>query len=1297
MIRRRFFGGLVLLILLAASPIQSLGVIASGEAPGETAALHTPARTELLEIVNRTNAPTGTVALGQGPAQLVIAIFTLRLPASTVDAAAHLANAAGVAADAAGAATGAAVDTPADAGGASSGSGAANQPVTNQPATPATGGGNAAALSNGEVSIDLTPGKVFENQPVFSGTGPPDGQILIEVSGQQSGSSSLGVDVGENGTWSLDFSKLDNIFRLNGGRHTVQISDPNGFEEALSTTFSLTHQPGPEMVISNPDSVFPDGNPTFTGTAPPGEEIELVISSRDYGTMTTSTITGADGTWTLAGGNFGPGLYTARFNSLSGNLDARGTGFEVPATTTGPPLVFSSDRSVFNSGTPVFNGNAPAGSAVSITINAPNQGTFTHTGTAGADGKWTIDFGTSDDFYPLLGGRFYTATATVPGSDVPARGHGFEVKETDPEPGLTFTGSSNIFNTNFPSLRGTGPPGEEVMVAISAQGGTQFAYGTVGQDGTWSVALGRIPNGLHTATVSIDGSDVPPRGYGFEIAAPPPPPDLAVATTPGATFVTPEFQITGTGIPGRTVQIEVDLSGDTSGYYYGTPQAVFETTIGADGNYTINLNGIYTGSYTAKLQFLDDEGYADESIDAVGFNFDVRNDIPTPDPAVLTNGEVSVSLAAGKVFEDQPVFSGTGPPGGQVLIEVTGQQSGSSSLGVDVGENGNWSLDFSKLDNIFQLSGGSHAIQISDPNGSEQPVSRNFSLTHQPGPEMVISNPNSVFPDGNPTFTGTAPPGEEIELVISSRDYGTITTSTITGADGTWTLAGGNFGPGLYTARFNSLSGNLEARGTGFEVPATTTGPPLLFSSDRSVFNSGTPVFNGNAPAGSAVSITIDAPNQGTFTHTGTAGADGKWTIDFGTSDDFYPLLGGRFYTATATVPGSDVPARGHGFEVKETNPEPGLTFTGSSNIFNTNFPSLRGTGPPGEEVTVAISAQGGTQFAYGTVGQDGTWSVALGRIPNGLHTATVSIDGGDVPPRGYGFEILASAPSPDAVVSTPAAPATVDVTETPAAVVATAEGIGGAIDAIRRGEPVVAMTIASTGVSTGAGALDLNVINLGKVAVDLRSEGAVLVPITAEEHAALVSLLGPLLDNATSVASNSGYCLEKEMRPPSAGEFYALASAGKQADHADARTILAAARRLFESGALTPDSDPEGYFQATTQWSVWSFVEQFGLEAFTEAFLAHSEENLAEAGYDWTPAVRNAVLELVEFRWADVLKVIEEAELSLPEDPRNAPSYRTAELPGGELPGSQRRPSAIVPMAVLGAARVLARRQARG
>ncbi len=291
-----------------------------------------------------------------------------------------------------------------------------------------------------------------------------------------------------------------------------------------------------------------------------------------------------------------------------------------------------------------------------------------------------------------------------------------------------------------------------------------------------------------------------------------------------------------------------------------------------------------------------------------------------------------------------------------------------------------------------------------------------------------------------------------------------------------------------------------------------------------------------------------------------------------------------------------------------------------------------------------------------------------------------------------------------------------VDITENPGAFASTPSELAHVIEGVLSGEnttgdgePTVAAIIVSNGLSTGPNAFEMRILNSGKPAV-VRGLGVVLEAVADDGDGAestqarldgvsgpspgyfkpivrwaswssaqpfepraftgglvnrtpaavaglgvqwaeqIRSLLDRLPEDHFTTVSASGYCLEKNVQPPADGEIYLLADAGKQRRFGASRSILGAGPRARRQ--LNSDSDPDDYYHSILQWAIWVHEEGFNEQAFTDAFVQHTRDNVASTNMLWTEDVERLVRQLSPNRFHDIQTVLKEAGVPPTGDP---------------------------------------------
>jgi len=189
--------------------------------------------------------------------------------------------------------------------------------------------------------------------------------------------------------------------------------------------------------------------------------------------------------------------------------------------------------------------------------------------------------------------------------------------------------------------------------------------------------------------------------------------------------------------------------------------------------------------------------------------------------------------------------------------------------------------------------------------------------------------------------------------------------------------------------------------------------------------------------------------------------------------------------------------------------------------------------------------------------------------------------------------------------------------------------------------EPLI--WLEALGGSTGE-VMKVHVVNPGPDPIEIDGYFALdPVDLTPEERDRIFESVRTAAGNHVE-AVISFYCLEFGAAAPAAGVIYRIASPTAQEAFAPAARAMEAARRLNEAGLLSPDTNPESYYHAIRQWSIWTLEQRFDRAGFVAAFVEHTRKNAEARGVAWTDAVTAAVRTSAEGRWGDVVRILEEA-----------------------------------------------------
>ena len=922
--------------------LAALAILAAGAPLHSSRVTRPPALFPMSELVQFANAGTGAaVQISSAVSQLLGVHFEADLPGNPTDFTRP--PFAGILAD---------LDKMPGAGTA-----AAN----------ADNGAPPAQATPRPASVNLTEGQVLTDaEHTFTGTGNPGDTVSILVESETGGGSLQlqGQKVGADGTWTFETDGLprpDGTYTAN-----VTVGDQTIVRKVTynsGTTAAGTRVPG----VSLTDGQVLKPEHTFTGTGNPGDKVYILVESASGGRnleLQGETV-GADGTWSFAtdglartDGTYqvevvvGGQKFTRTVTYASGSSAATGQpaiATTETAPTFAPPAGFSVSTTagtIFEDKQPVLTGTGKPGTKVEVNISHPRYGSSSLEVPVAQDGTWTLDLGQQSNLHQLIPGRYAVEVRDPMGGENPVK-TSIDYRTPNAQPALTFnndTGVYEVLTTSTPSFSGTAPAGSTVQVVIKTRGGSLTQSATAGADGTWTVDfgnmgnLGTLPPGLYTATATVAGTDLPARGHGFEIKSTgtaattaatttPPPGGFSIGTPTGTVFEDQQPVLTGTGKPGT--RVEVAISHPRYGSHF------LEVPVAEDGTWTLDL------ATQSNIHHLIPGRYAVEVRDPMGGENPVKTSIdyrtPNAQPALTFNND-------GKVYEvltgSTPSFSGTAPAGTTVQVEIKTRNS-SMRQTATVNEDGTWTVDFGNMGNLGTLPPGlytatatvagtdlparGHGFEIKSTGTAATTAA---TTTPPPGGFSIGTPTGTVFEDQQPVLTGTGKPGTRVEVAISHPRYGSHFLEVPVAEDGTWTLdlaTQSNIHhliPGRYAIEVRDPMGGENPLTTSIDVRTPNAQPALTFNNDGEVYEVQTvsaPSFSGQAPAGSTVQVEITMRGS-SMRHAATAGEDGAWTVNFADLGNLGELVPG-LYTATATVAGTDLPARGHGFEIRSPAP----------------------------------------------------------------------------------------------------------------------------------------------------------------------------------------------------------------------------------------------------------------------------------------------------------------------------------------------------------------------------------------
>lgn len=905
----------------------------------------------------------------------------------------------------------------------------------------------------------ISGGATNNTSPVLSGSAEPGSTVTI-----YDGETAIGsVTAGSDGSWSFpvpaleegDHSLTTTVTDTAG--NTGPASEPIEFAvdtiaPAAASQLVLTDSVGDETGPVAGGATIDDSSPELSGQAEPGSIVQIY----DGGTLLGSTAVNPDGSWNFTTPALSNGAHslTAFVTDAAGNRSeaSSAVNFTVdaalpPATSelqitddSGNTLVTLADGASTRDNTPILSGVVAPGSIVTLFDGTTELGSVT----AGADGQWVYQVGALDDgphsFYGSIndnGAISQTPTITITiDSTVPAAPDSLQLVNDQSETAVP-VGAGTATNDTTPVLSGRAEPDSIITVRDND---TVLGSATVNADGSWSFTTPVLTEGDHSLTATATdaaGNSGPasvPVNFSVDTTPPAAAADLIVSSESGGLQVpiaangnvndnTP--LLSGTAEPGSIVTIS---DGDT---------ILGSATVNADGSWRFTTPELTEGAHSLTTTVTDAAGNTGPASPAI--NIIVDTVLPAAIADLLVSDDVGAqqgALTSGDTTDDRtPTLSGTAEPDGQVSV-----YDGDVLLGiVAVDSNGSWSFTTPALSN------GLHTltVTVTDVAGNVGPATPDFTLTINAGaPQASLSlemydesgnalerlNNGDITNDGTPLLTGLA----GANSIVTLYDGATVLGSVTADANGQWSYRVLSLQDGVHTFRATFDDGNGNTiESAALSITLDTVAPPaaseLTLSNDAGstvvpitdgiATNDSTPVFSGQAEAGSVVTILDGTTVLGSV----AVGASGSWSFMLPTladgSHSLSMVVTDAAGNASPATPALDftvdttAPAVISDLLVSDDSSGTGVPLSSGATMADST-PALSGTAEAGSVISIY---DGSTLLGTVTAGDDGSWSFTPAALTNGAHslTTTVTDAAGNVGPASPAFNLTVDAGIP--------------------------------------------------------------------------------------------------------------------------------------------------------------------------------------------------------------------------------------------------------------------------------------------
>lgn len=605
-----------------------------------------------------------------------------------------------------------------------------------------------------------------------------------------------------------------------------------------------------EPTVDEPDSSHTvttnsdDKTLEVSGTGEPGDKVTVII-----GEETQETVIGGDGTWHVEFGEDDlPPDGTYETEVVFEQPDGTETTLDGPtfildltppdvAITEGAKSTGDVENAAEYADGVTIGGTGEAGAAIKVEVTVDGK-TQTQTTTVGADGSWSVTYGTSQ----IPAGE-HEFPVKVTATDALGNAHVITdtlVVDTVPHPiGFDEVTDKNIVNGAENAggfvITGTSTAGATLTVTLTDAGGNAIGGSrtvTVGADGKWSLnyAAGSLPAGEYDATVTATTTDAAgnssTHSHGFRVDTSTSvafaPTKIAADDVVNAVEAGAGVTMTGTTQPGNTVSVE----------WGGTTR---QASVAADGSWSVTFGSsdITRGSYpsTATVTATDAAGNTDTDTRAIRVDTEIslaKTGDSTGSDHVLNHAESQSGLTV----------TGTAEPGATLTLTF-----GSATLTQVVGAGGTWTATIprAQLPAVDAVTGKADAtltVSVKDAAGNTATHSETIRLDTRVSP---LTQTGSIAGDGvinaaeaaaGVAIGGTVEAGAQSVTVTLSN--GKVIEATVSGGSWTAQLSAADLSEGnlTYTVRAVDAAGNVgiigDSGGLGFTVDTVAPESPSV-------------------------------------------------------------------------------------------------------------------------------------------------------------------------------------------------------------------------------------------------------------------------------------------------------------------------------------------------------------------------------------------------------------------------------------------------------------------------------------